>query len=184
MAKRRYKSNCSKISVHLLVGGKKIIHEFKGKDTYTKERFTDVVDPEIQNALESASIFGVYYYKSSEFDWMEAEEKAAQESEVDSEEIDSEELPGTETEEAADDAQNDSHEDAEDAPDTDDSEVDESQNTEESQIKEMEFRTGNEAKIWLNETHGIPLGKLGNKTIVTEKALELGFKVSFLTDKI
>ena len=71
MSKVRYKTFCSRFDVHLkLDGGKKLILEFKGKDVFTKERYLDVDDEEIQNALESIPAFGIYFNRSSEFDWM------------------------------------------------------------------------------------------------------------------
>jgi hypothetical protein len=69
--------------MHLdLPDGTHIVHEFKGKNVYTKERYTDVEDPQIQKLLEASEAFGVYFVKSNEFDWMEAEEKAVKLPEV------------------------------------------------------------------------------------------------------
>lgn len=65
--------------MHLdLPDGTHTVLEFKGKNIYTKERYTDVEDPQIQKLLEATEAFGVYFERSNEFDWMEAEEKEAQ----------------------------------------------------------------------------------------------------------
>lgn len=45
-----------------------------------------------------------------------------------------------------------------------------------------EFPTISAAKTWLHHELNVPMAKLGNKAAVIEKALELGFEISFLNE--
>lgn len=72
---KRYCAKCSKFNIHLVLeDGTSTVLVFEGKDAITKERFADVSDVAIQKALEATSSFGLYFYKSNEFDWMKEEE--------------------------------------------------------------------------------------------------------------
>lgn len=75
MAKKRYCSNCSEFNIYLPIGKEQINLRFHGKNSLTKERFVDIEDKAIQEALEKSPSFGIYFYKSNEFAWTEVEEK-------------------------------------------------------------------------------------------------------------
>lgn len=161
MAKRRYTSKSIKFSMHLdLPDGTHTVLEFKGKNVYTKERYIDVEDPEIQKLLEASSAFGEYFEKSSEFDWMEAEETI-------SNEVENESVPEDTTPE------NENETDIEDESDVED------EKQEESKVKV--FTTGTDAKYWLNQTLSIPTNKLTNKAKMIEEGALLGYTIEFET---
>lgn len=192
MAKRRYTSKCSKFLIHLdLPDGTHTVIDFKGKNVYTKERYTDVEDPQIQKLLEATEAFGVYFEKSSEFDWMEAEENAAKQAEeieeIQPEEGDLiedfdtgelyvfkngnlEELPETET--INEETPTEDVETKEEIPS-------EEENTSDNKADVKVFTTGAEAKSWLNETHKVPFNKLTNKARMIEEAALLGYAIEF-----
>lgn len=176
MAKRRYKSNCSKLSVHIVVNGELVIHEFKGKDFYSKERFSDVVDPEVQKALESAPAFGVYFYKSSEFDWLEIEERDAEEEKALTKVADKAPVEVEPQSEEIELEEGDLVEYAETGKLLEFKDG----NLEETNLIQKEFTTVSEAKKWLHSEFKVSMAKLGNREIVVAKAIELGFEVVFI----
>lgn len=68
MAIKRYiTSGSSEFTQYLtLPNGKELKVRFAGKDVHTKERFVDVDDVVVQEALESQKAFGVYFRLSKE----------------------------------------------------------------------------------------------------------------------
>lgn len=155
MTLRRYCAKCSKFSISLILeDGRNITIAFEGKNVIAKERFADIEDEMIQEALEKTEAFNSYFYKSNEFDWM----KEGDQTNADKVTI----IPGVIV---------------------DNSEVkkDEEEVKKPDPIKK-ELATVSAAKAWLHHELGVPMAKLGNKTIVVEKALELGFEISFLNE--
>lgn len=75
MSKKRYCTSCSNFDITLIIDGKRCIVGFRGKDVLKKERYLDTEDKKVQKALESSDAFNVYYYKSTEFVWMEEAEE-------------------------------------------------------------------------------------------------------------
>lgn len=155
MTLRRYCAKCSKFSISLILeDGRNITISFEGKDVIAKERFVDVEDKMIQEALEKTTSFNVYFYKSNEFDWMKEGDQ------IDTEKIMV--IPAIAV-----------------------SNLDPKK--EDQEVKKLdpikkEFSTVSAAKTWLHKDFGVSMAKLGNKTIVVEKALELGFEISFLNE--
>jgi hypothetical protein len=157
MAKRRYTSKCIKFSIHLdLPDGTHTVLEFTGKNVYTKERYIDVEDPKIQKLLEATEAFGEYFEKSSEFDWMEIEEKAK--TKVIPEKIITTIEEETDTEEKQEPG-------------------DEELQPEKGKVKV--FATGEQAKEWLNQKMKVPYKKLTNKAKMIEEGALLGYTIEF-----
>lgn len=154
MTLRRYCAKCSKFSISLLLeDARNITIAFEGKNIIAKERFADIEDEMIQEALEKTEAFNSYFYKSNEFDWM----KEGDQANTDKVTI----IPGVIVNNLEVKA-----EVVEVKPEP---------------IKK-ELPTVSAAKAWLHHELGVPMAKLGNKTIVVEKALELGFEISFLNE--
>lgn len=155
MTIRRYCAKCSKFSIHLILeDGRNITIAFEGKNVIAKERFADVEDKMIQEALEKTDSFNNYFYKSNEFDWM----KDGDQANTDKLTI----IPGVIVNNL--EVKTETPEDKKPDP------------------EKKEFTTVGTAKAWLHHELGVPMAKLGNKTIVVEKALELGFEISFLNE--
>jgi hypothetical protein len=45
-----------------------------------------------------------------------------------------------------------------------------------------EFPNSEEARVWLNKNHNVPLKRMMNKQMITEQYELLGFKIKFLSD--
>lgn len=149
---KRYCAFCSKYSITLeLSDWKNITLEFSGKNPLTKERFADVSDPLIQEALEKTASFNVYYYKSNHWNSISTDEQIA--------DLGMSVIPGAIT------------------FDYESEKVE--QKEEQNGLIKKEFQTGKDAKSWLNSEHHVSFALLGNKQAIIEKGLELGFEISF-----
>lgn len=165
---KRYCAKCSVYSTFLTLSDGRVINlQFSGKDVLKKERFIDVDDELIQEALEKSTSFNEYYYLSDHW-------KFLQETEVPENEV----VIKNGIEEIS---QNIPKEPVIEKPEI----IVEvpAETIEEPVINliptEKSFEKVKDAKAWLNTELNVPFHMIGNKESIIEKALEFGYKVVF-----